>query len=104
MALKLGGFLSGTFSAPEASDSLLVHGSVTVVLNFGTGTVVIEGSSDNSLFIPEKLPDGTTANSYTADARIDLYFASPTYVRLNCTAESSPITYTIAALVPTSAP
>jgi hypothetical protein len=103
MALKFGGFLSGTFSAPGQSDSLLVQGSVTVVLNFGTGPVVIEGSTNDSLYIAEKLPDGTTSNSYTADARIDLYFASPTYVRLNCTAESVPIDYTMSALVPTSA-
>lgn len=103
MALKLGGFLSGTFSGTGQSDSLLIHGAATAVLNFGTATVVIEGSSDNSLFIPEKLPDGTTANSYTADARIDLYFASPTYVRFNCTAYTSDTTYTLAALVPTSA-
>lgn len=94
MALVTGrSSVSGSFTGTGRSDHLLMQGHCSMRLDFGTGTVTLDVSDDGSTWITSKMPDGTTAASFTADVDLNLFFATPKYVSCNCSAYTSTITY-----------
>lgn len=85
--------LSGTFTGTGRSDHLMCKGPMLAFLNFGTGTVTIDVSRDETNWFTIRLPDGSTAASYTADAVVPLQFDVPVWVSFNCSAFTASITY-----------
>lgn len=96
MAQASGNVLTGTFSATGRSDWLVMTAG-DIEINFGTATVTVDVSTDNgSTWFTLKLPDMSTAASFTADVFMSVGpFAVPTAVSLNCSAYTSSTTYKI---------
>lgn len=96
MAQADGNELTGTFSGTGRS-SWLVMTAGDVTLDFGTATVTVDASTDGgTTWVTLKLPDMSTAASFTADAYMLLGpFPKPTAISLNCSAYTSSTTYRI---------
>lgn len=96
MAQASGNEVSGTFSGTGRSDWLVMTAG-DVEINFGTATVTVDVSTDNgSTWITLKLPDMSTAASFTADTYMLLGpFPRATAVSVNCSAYTSSTTYKI---------
>lgn len=86
---------ASSFTATGQS-STLVGRHLTVDLDFGTGTVVVQRDTfgDGTWFTVTDV-DGNAA-SYTADQTINFDGGKTVNWRLNCTAHSADITYRIA--------
>jgi hypothetical protein len=100
MANVKGGRLAGTFSSQSTSDAIQVLGDASFQLDFGSGTVSLQTSIDGANFFIAKLPDGSTAATWTADMAAGLYFPTPTWVRFDCSSYTSTITYILQAREP----
>ena len=94
MAQASGSELAGTFSGTGRSDWLVMtEGDVSI--DFGTATVTVDMSTDGgSTWITLKLPDMSTAASFTSDVYMLLGpFPKPVAISLNCSAYTSSTTY-----------
>lgn len=96
MAQASGNQVSGTFSATGRSDWLVMTAG-DVTLDFGTATVTVDVSTDGgTTWITLKLPDMSTAASFTADVFMQVGpFDVPTAVSVNCSAYTSSTSYRI---------
>lgn len=81
----------GTFDATGNSGNIMVSkADLTISLDFGTGTVVLERSFDDG-------SNWKTIKTYTADVEENAFEpATGVLYRLNCTAYTADIDYVIA--------
>lgn len=104
MANIKGGTLAGSLGSATATDAIQVLGDASFQLDFtGTATVSLQTSIDGGVtYFIARLPDGTSAATWTADVAMGLYFPTPTWVRFNCSAYTDAVNYVLQAREPLS--